>query len=523
MSDNDLTPEQSRRFSETVWEHAPNPLPPDPCPYCGKPRHGLEDTVVQLANPMKFLDSMTTAQREDTTPPFGPITLLYDRFCPDALPTGKTLDALTTMAPAPKSKPVPPFTEMAWYISIRPMAYGPGLYILQLTGSTGWHWIGLAVTANDTELTGLAPWQTLWEHAWGPPPPSKRGPRAERFARSSLVLPAGNIPRSAVLALQAPHRFTSAAGELPQYYEANDAQTESIRISFNPPGANQTDRRAAAASTLARLGSKHTITTLAMLGYWIVQGEGKCGNGFARMHADQMMDILGQKKRDSEDKREIIAVVRDLSTVEIDVYVNQKIGKKTRTEQTTSRLFDVAFTSVIDQFGNAQAPYVFDFRPGYWATMALQDDWRYVVEVTMPLFRLHCRHDAMAIALGCYVTLCGRSRHGNYTYTTATLLGRTGLEVWRNKGRFRKAFEDALATLVDQHVTGPVQCLDTVPPSADSDARHWWPLWEKARWVIPPPPEPAAVLSKTETLRLEHLEAARRRGRPKKIPEINTP
>lgn len=522
MSVNDLTPEQ-RAQALAAWEHRPSPLPPDPCPYCGKPRHGLEDTVVQLANPMKFLDGLTTAQRKDTTPPFGPTSLHYDRFCPDALPTEIRPDMLGTMAPAREDRPIPPFIEMNWYIVVNLLHHGPGRDTLQLIGTTGWHNIGLRVTVNDTGSTEPAPWQTLWERVWGPLPPIKRGPRADRFERPLMALPAGNITRMTVLALQAPHRFTSVAGEMPQHYEANDEQTEIIRISLNPPGATQEERLAAAAATLARLGPKHAIMTLAMLGYWVDRGEGKQGSGFARMHADQVMDILDQKKRDSEDKREIVAVVRDLSTVEAAVYVNQKIGKKTRTEQTTSRLFDVAFTSVVDLFGNAQAPYVFDFRPGYWATMALQDDWRYVVEVTMPLFRLHCRHDAIAIAIGCYVTLAAKSRHGNYTYTTATLLERTGLQVGKNKGRFRAHFEDALATLAAQQVTGPVQCLDTVPPAADSDARHWWPLWEKARWVIPPPPIPAAVLSRTETLRLGHVEAARRRGRPKKISLISTP
>jgi len=63
---------------------------------------------------MKFLDGLNMAQRTDTTAPFGPITLHYDQFCQDVLPTGKMKDASVGMAPAfapPGSAPRAPAVD----------------------------------------------------------------------------------------------------------------------------------------------------------------------------------------------------------------------------------------------------------------------------------------------------------------------------------------------------------------------------------------------------------------------------
>ncbi len=217
MSDNHDIPTQ--QISDWIYDPATLPLPPDPCPYCGKPRHGLEDTVAQLANPMKFLNSLTTAQCKDTTAPFGPTSLHYDFALRPILPRRATDRHNTRQAhtdsACPERQTYSPLHRDALAYHYPP--HGPGRYMLQLTGTTGWLWIVLAVTVNDTGSIEPAPWQTLWECAWGPQPLSKRGPRAERFARSSLVLPAGNIPRSAVL--NAPKQFMQHGRGAPALWE----------------------------------------------------------------------------------------------------------------------------------------------------------------------------------------------------------------------------------------------------------------------------------------------------------------
>jgi hypothetical protein len=107
--------------------------------------------------------------------------------------------------------------------------------------------------------------------------------------------------------------------------------------------------------------------------------------------------------------------------------------------------------------------------------------------------------------------LRARSRHASWIYTTETITEEAALRVGQKKGRFRAEFEAALATLEREGVTGPVRCLDAIPAAADSDARHWWPQWTKARWEIRPAPAVEPVLTQGEARRREHAAAALKR------------
>lgn len=327
--------------------------------------------------------------------------------------------------------------------------------------------------------------------------------------RSSVPVPAGNSVAWSLTAVQAPHLF-GGDWDMPTLVCAagND---ESLRLTIEPREIEHGPAAilAAARAVLQRLGPAHARITLALLAYWVQRGPSP--DGFCHLDVTELFDLFDRKRRHAEDRQAVIQILRDLDSFVSSVHVRRKLGKREIKEHTDSRLFDVAFTAR-DQEGS---PYRFHYRPGYWATIALKEDARYVVDVPVALLRLHGLHDAMAVQLGCYLALRARSRHGHYVYAMSTLVDGAGLEPWPHKGRFRRAAEQALAALTEHGVVASAQCLDPLPSEA-TDARTWWDRWLAARWEITPAPDIARALAATEKRYRDHRERARRRS-PRKV------
>jgi hypothetical protein len=330
-------------------------------------------------------------------------------------------------------------------------------------------------------------------------------PRPPEFTPDRLTFVNAKPAMAAIRSMWASEQWERPTDGWPYYLDPRfNVQLEFIPASHDgtqPPPIQATEQTT---QQVLALDDQTVSTFIIAMGKWYADTQGQTTPAIltARLHVGDVLGFRGVAKHANggyrpEHKREARETMLTLRNIwvrfEDDVWERDRRGRRVKVPvHVHSPLMEISLETIPDMLTGEDIPYAFRVRPGEWVRNYLNSEQHWITQVLRTIMRYNPNNDRMAMRLGIYLAfqwgIRAKHRDASQSLRMQTLLD--GAHITRpekNRDRFRRRVEAAIAQLHHDGVLQAYECLDHVPSVDTAPPSEWWTSWLQARWRLLPP------------------------------------